>query len=165
MPRKLPRAALCLTVVCWGFLAAGEAAFAQQYGRARAPRQYRGVSKEPYVSPYLNLVRPGGEAGFNYFTLVQPQTQQMQFNQQQVRNVQGLNQQFQQQQAELMSPYGPVGGIRPTGYSGVGFMNYSHYYPGFGGGASAGGRTYSSSSGGGMGMGGMGMGMGGMGFY
>jgi|SRR6185437_2726146 len=145
-------------VAFWAVLALGEPVFSQQMSRPRAPRQYRGVANEPYVSPYLNLVRPGSDPGLNYYTLVQPLLQQQQINLQQNRNVQNLGRQLQQQQAEIMTPYGAVGRLRPTG-RGATFMNYSHYYPGLGAGSSA-GRQYTSAAAGG---GGMNMSMGGMG--
>jgi hypothetical protein len=135
-------------------------AFAQNY-RPRAPRRYRGVTNEPVTSPYLNLVRPDADPGFNYYTLVQPQVQQMDLNQQQVQQNFRFGQQIRQTQADLMTPYGPRTTIRPTGHQAT-RMNYSHYYPSMGGGSSGGGRTYSSSSGGGFGGGGFG-GVGGFG--
>src|SRR3569623_537184 len=134
--RPIRTAALTASAFCCICLLAVKPAFPLQFGRARAPRQYRGVTNEPYVSPYLNLVRPGADPGFNYYTLVQPELQQWQFNQQQRGAVQGLDRRLQQQQAEIMTPYGPVGGIRPTGRSGATRMNYSHYYPDLGSGPS-----------------------------
>lgn len=134
-----------------------------QNGRPRAPRRYRGVTNEPFTSPYLNLVRPDADPGFNYYTLVQPQVQQIDMNQQQVQQNFRFGQQLQQTQAEIMTPYGPRNTIRPTGRLAT-RMNYSHYYPDMGSGPSGGGRKYTSSAGGGgMSMGGMGMGMGGFG--
>ena len=134
-----------------------------QSNRPRAPRRYRGVTNEPYVSPYLQLVRPDSDPGFNYYTLVQPQEQQLQLNQQQLQQNFRFGRQIQQTQAEIMTPYGPRNTIRPTGRVAT-YMNYSHYYPGLsGGGAAGGGRQYRSGGGGGMGMGGMGMGGMGMG--
>jgi hypothetical protein len=156
---RIRSAALTAGVVLGGVLALGEPAFSQQMARPRAPRQYRGVTNEPYVSPYLNIVRPGADPAFNYYTLVQPQLQQQQFNLQQNRNVQNLGRQLQQQEAEIMTPYGAIGRRRSTGRAAT-YMNYSHYYPALGAGPS-GGRRYTSSAGaGGMGMG---MSMGGMG--
>ena len=132
-----------------------------QTTRSRAPRRYRGVANEPYISPYMNLVRPDGDAAFNYSTLVQPQLQQMQFNQQQAQENFAFGRQIQQTQAEIMTPYGLRSTMRPTG--GVATrMNYSHYYPDMGGGPSGGGRKFTSSLGGGGG-GMLGGGMGGTG--
>lgn len=157
MPRG-KSAALILTAVLCGLFAVNEPVYSQQTARSRGPRQYRGVTNEPYVSPYLNIVRPGADPAFNYYTLVQPQLQQQQFNLQESRNVQNLGRQLQQQQTELMTPYGAIGGIRPTGHVAT-YMNYSHYYPALGAGPSAGRRYTSSISRGG----GMGFSMGGMG--
>lgn len=150
----VPATLLAVVLIC-------DQGFAQN-ARPRAPRRYRGVTNEPFTSPYLNLVRPDADPGFNYYTLVQPQVQQMDMNQQQVQQNFRFGQQIQQTQAQAMTPYGPRTTIRPTGRIAT-RMNYSHYYSGLGGGSSGGGRTYTSSSGGG-GMGGFGgMGMGGFG--
>lgn len=158
--RRIGRAVISCAAVTSLFLALGKDACGQ-IRRPQGVRQYRGVTNEPYVSPYLNLIRPGADPGFNYYTLVQPELQQLNFNQQQRGAIQGLGRQLQQQQAEIMTPYGPAGGIRPTG-RGATFMNYSHYYPEMGVGQS-GGRRYQSDSGGGGGFGGAGGGFGGMG--
>ena len=47
--------------------------------RASAQSPY---GQSPVVSPYLNLLRRGGDAGFNYTTLVRPQLEQLRTNQQ-----------------------------------------------------------------------------------
>jgi hypothetical protein len=136
------------------------------------------------VSPYLNLALPTGDAGFNYATLVQPQLQQMRYNQQQTVQTQVLNRELQQQQQGTITPYGPIGGMRPTGGSMATRGNYSHYYPSKGQSMSGGRqRRYQTGIGGaggsamgglgsyvgmrGLGMGGLGMGGLGMGggFY
>lgn len=144
----VPATLLAVVLIC-------DEGFAQN-GRSRAPRRYRSTANEPFTSPYLNLVRPGADPGFNYYTLVQPQVQQQEFAADQTQQNYRFGQQIQQTQAEIMTPYGPRRTIRPTGRLAT-RMNYSHYYSGLGGGASGGGRTYTSSSGGG-GFGGMGMG-------
>src|SRR6185437_16414499 len=41
-------------------------------GGERSPAQYPAYS-QPAVSPYLNLFRPGGTPGANYYNFVQPQ--------------------------------------------------------------------------------------------
>lgn len=156
----VPAASLALVL-----LVAGESF--SQVTRSRAPRRYRGVTNEPYVSPYMNLLLPNTDPGYNYSAFVQPQLQQMQMNQQQAQENFMFGRQIQQTQAEYMTPYGPRNTIRPTGRIAT-RMNYSHFYPDMGGpgGGGGGGRRYTSSMGGGGGMlggGGMGMGMGGMG--
>lgn len=136
----------------------------------RPIRRYQNATAEPFVSPYLNLIRPGADTGLNYATLVQPQLQQQRNSQLQYQQFQSLNRQVQQQQQTMSTPYGPVGGIRGTGERVATRGNYSHYYPALGLGGSGAGKSRNypnpiQSSGGGFGMGmGMGMGMGG-GFY
>jgi len=122
-------------VVAWAAIVAVPAD--AQYRDPRSPRnQY---TPRPTVSPYLNLLRDGGSAGFNYQTLVRPELQfqnelqnerirseegrrrQQQFNQQQQREISGL----QRQQQELVtSPFtlpfadratGAALSMRPTG--------------------------------------------------
>jgi hypothetical protein len=100
----------------------------------------------------LNLIRPGADPGFNYYTLVQPQLQQQQITQQQGSQIRGLNRQLKQQQQNKPTPYGGVRTMRPTG-GGASVQNYSHYYPRKGGGGGA-GRTLSAGIGSGGGMGG-----------
>lgn len=144
--------ALSIAVV----LAADADAFGQTVRRPM--RRYASTVGEPIISPYLNLVRPGTDPGFNYFTLVQPQMQQQRNAEMNASQLQGVNQDLQQAKT---GAYGPTGGLRPTG-RGASYRNYSHFYPamgGQGGGGRAGGarRTYPSaaSAGGGM-FGGMG---------
>ena len=87
------------------------------------------VSQRPTVSPYLNLLRQDtGEAAPNYYSLVKPQIDQIDFNQQQMRQ----NQQMARRMQGIQSrPAYPVAGSQyliPTGHQAV-FMNYLHYYP------------------------------------
>ncbi|HVA49970.1 MAG TPA: hypothetical protein VNH11_26630 [Pirellulales bacterium] len=154
MLKSLFRVSLCGLALVWAF--DGRSIATAQAIRRPGIRRYQSMNTEPIVSPYLNLARPGGDPGFNYFTLVQPQVQQQSYQQTQNAQIRGLNQQLQQQAKE--GPYGPVNTIRPTG-RGASFRSYSHYYPskGAGGGGGAPARNYPSSSGG---SGGMGMGMG-----
>ena len=59
---------------------------------SRSSKPFSSVSSSPTVSPYLNLFREDFDGGgdFNYQTLVRPQLQQQQYNQQ-----------FQRQNLEL----------------------------------------------------------------
>lgn len=163
MQRLTPRS----VILVWAglLLVAALPASAQSPRRRSGVRRYPSVTSEPLVSPYLNLALPTGDPGFNYMTLVQPQLQQQRYNQQQTAQTQLFNRELQQQEHAFMTPYGPIGGIRPTGGIAATFQNYSHYYPSKGQGASGGRpRQYRVSglggaAGGGMGMGGMGMGM------
>src|SRR5262249_15126384 len=100
-------------------------------GRQRLGKPFSSVSQTPTVSPYLNLFREGiGEANdFDYQTLVRPQVQQQQ-----------MNQQFERQQLELarrvqkisaQSDYKNPAGAEdqyPTGHQTV-FGQHGHYYP------------------------------------
>lgn len=144
----------------------GRASSANAQAGRRPIRRYQNVTAEPFVSPYLNLIRPGADPGFNYSTLVQPQIQQQRNSQLQYQQFQNLNRQVQQQQEVITSPYGSVGKLRATGERVASHGNYSHYYPALSGaGAGAGkSRNYPNpiqGMGGGFGMGAFGMGMGG----
>jgi hypothetical protein len=82
------------------------------------------------VSPYLNLFREDLEGGgdFNYNTLVRPQLQQQQFNQQVQR--QGLALERQLQSFAAQSDFNPQGSTTqlPTGHQTV-FRYYGRYHP------------------------------------
>lgn len=150
----------CFALV--GILSLGHGAAAWGQGTRRPMRRYQSSANEPFVSPYMNLALPTGNPGLNYFSLVQPQLQQMRTNETNASRIYGLNQDLQQAKS---GAYGPTGGIRPTGRAAT-YGNYSHYYPSMGGGGGAGGpggggrggpaRNYPSPVGVG-GMGGMGM--------
>ncbi|MGH7136681.1 MAG: hypothetical protein ACREHD_13140 [Pirellulales bacterium] len=156
IPASCLSLALCLLVVHFANQPANG-----QGSRRRPIRSYRNATQEPFVSPYLNLLRPGDPA-FNYSTTVQPQLIQQQNSRMQQQEIRNLNRQVQYQQDVIETPYGQVGGLRPTSRKAATYGNYSHYYPARGQGASVGKppRNYPSpvSTTGGMGMGGMGMG-------
>lgn len=143
------RAPLVILATWLGVLVGSECdtAFAQA-GR-RPMRRYQSTVGEPFISPYLNLARPGADPGFNYFTLVQPQMQQQRNNEINASRIQGVNSDLQQAKS---SAYGPVQRIRPTGGAAT-FRNYSHFYPSLGGGGGAGRRFASSANSGAGGMG------------
>jgi hypothetical protein len=95
-------------------------------------KPFSSVSSSPTVSPYLNLFREDLDGGsdFNYQTLVRPQLQQQQFNQQIERQNLELSRRVQSISAQ--SPYkNPAGSesIYPTGHQTVSGY-YSHFYPG-----------------------------------
>ena len=86
------------------------------------------TNPRPVYSPYLNLTRPGGSVGANYYGLVRPQVDAQ-------RNIMLL-----QQQAQMMGiapeafadPFGVLGHPDPassltTGHSAV-YLNTGHYY-------------------------------------
>lgn len=80
--------------------------------------------QRPTISPYLNMVRPGGNPALNYYGLVRPQMQSartMQVFQQELTTV--ANGVFPAAQQS-----GPQGNLPITGHS-VSFYNYSTYFP------------------------------------
>ena len=99
---------------------------------SRSAKPFSSVTSSPTVSPYLNLFRDDfdGSGDFNYQTLVRPQLQQQQLNQQfQNQNLE-LSQRVQQISAQ--SPYQNAAGseaIYPTGHQ-TAFGYHSHFYPG-----------------------------------
>jgi hypothetical protein len=99
-------------------------------GGSAAPKPFNSYSPAPTVSPYLNLFREDIEGGgdFNYNTLVRPQLQQQQFNQQVQR--QGLELERRLQSFAAQSDFNPQGSTSqlPTGHQTV-FRYYGRYYP------------------------------------
>jgi hypothetical protein len=102
-------------------------------GVGNASKPFSSYSSSPTVSPYLNLFREDLEGGgdLNYNTLVRPQLQQQQFNQQVQRQNMQLAQRLQSISAR--SDFN-VQGARdqfPTGHKTV-YFYHSHFYPSFG---------------------------------
>jgi hypothetical protein len=99
-------------------------------GPSAAPKPFTSYSPAPTVSPYLNLFREDFEGGgdLNYNTLVRPQLQQQQFNQQVQR--QGLAMERQLQAFAAQSDFNPQGSTSqlPTGHQTV-YRYYGRYYP------------------------------------
>jgi hypothetical protein len=93
-------------------------------------KPFSNFSQGPAISPYLNLFRvdQNGFQGFNYSTLVQPQLQQLQVNQQQQR--QNLQTTRRLQAIAAQADYNPQGtkDELPTGHQTV-FQYYGHYFP------------------------------------
>ncbi|MCI0353163.1 MAG: hypothetical protein L0Z53_27405, partial [Acidobacteriales bacterium] len=83
-----------------------------------ANKPFSSFSPSPTVSPYLNLFREDldGNSDFNYQTLVRPQLQQQQFNQQQQRQNLDINARLQQISAQ--ADFNPQGSQSqyPTGH-------------------------------------------------
>lgn len=93
-------------------------------------KPFSGFSQGPAISPYLNLFRvdQNGFQGFNYSTLVQPQLQQQQVNQQVQRQNMTTNRRIQAIAAsEEFNPQG-ARDVYPTGHQTV-FGYYDHFYP------------------------------------
>lgn len=97
------------------------------WGQFMYPQRNINPTPAPSISPYLNLVRPGGIPAFNYLTLVQPELQ--------IRNQQ---QQFQmqfgqtQQQINTLNTNQKMLALPPTGHQ-AGFMTHTRYFMNMGG--------------------------------
>jgi hypothetical protein len=99
-------------------------------GGSAASKPFTSYSPSPTVSPYLNLFREDLEGGgdFNYNTLVRPQLQQQQFNQQVQRQNLAVERQLQAFAAQGdFNPQGSTSQL-PTGHQTV-FRYYGRYYP------------------------------------
>jgi len=101
-------------------------------GPSRSSKPFSSLSTSPTVSPYLNLFREdfSGSSDFNYQTLVRPQLQQQQVNQQLERQNLELSRRVQAISAQ--SAYqNPAGSEQqhPTGHQTV-FGYYGRFYPG-----------------------------------
>ena len=99
---------------------------------SRSPKPFSSVSSSPTVSPYMNLFREDFDGGgdFNYQTLVRPQLQQQQLNQQFQRENMELARRVQSisAQSDYQNPAGSES-INPTGHQ-TAFGAYLHFYPG-----------------------------------
>lgn len=97
----------------------------------RSAKPFNSVSSSPTVSPYMNLFREDldGNSDLNYQTLVRPQFQQMQQNQQFERQNMELNYKVQSisAQSAFQNPAGSEN-IYPTGHQ-TAFGYYGRYYP------------------------------------
>jgi hypothetical protein len=98
----------------------------------RAAKPFQSVSSSPTVSPYMNLFREDFDGGgdLNYQTLVRPQFQQLQQNQQFQRDLMEQNYKVQKISAQtaFQNPAGSES-IYPTGHQ-TAFGYYGRYYPG-----------------------------------
>jgi hypothetical protein len=96
----------------------------------RGSKPFSSVQSQPTVSPYLNLFRTDLSTGgnFNYSTLVQPQLQQQQLNQQLERQALQTNRRLQAIAAQ--PDFNPAGSKDeyPTGHQTV-FSYTGHYFP------------------------------------
>lgn len=94
-----------------------------------ASKPFSGYNPSPTVSPWLNLFREdfGGNSDLNYQTLVRPQLQQQQFNQQMQREAYESSRRLQSLAAS--SAYNIQGSTTqpPTGHQSA-FMYYGRYY-------------------------------------
>jgi hypothetical protein len=94
-------------------------------------KPFSSVSSSPAVSPYMNLFRDdfGDASDLNYQTLVRPQLQQQQYNQQFQRQNMELSSRVQKisAQSAFQNPSGSES-MYPTGHP-TAFGGYSHFYP------------------------------------
>jgi hypothetical protein len=96
----------------------------------RSSKPFSSFSPSPTTSPYLNLFREDIEGGgdFNYQTLVRPQLQQQQFNQQIERQNLEISRRLQAYSAQgAFRPEGDRNQI-PTGHRSM-FLYFSHFHP------------------------------------
>jgi hypothetical protein len=101
-----------------------------QPGGSNLNKPFSNFSASPTTSPYLNLFRDdfGGNSDLNYNTLVRPQLQQQQFNQQVQR--QGVEMTRRLQSIAAQGAFNPQGSKDqyPTGHQTV-FKYYGHFHP------------------------------------
>jgi hypothetical protein len=99
-------------------------------GASVAGKPFASFSPTPTTSPYLNLFREDREGGgdLNYNTLVRPQLQQQQFNEQVQR--QAIEVQRRLQAISAQSDFNPRGSESqmPTGHQTV-YRYYGRFYP------------------------------------
>ena len=99
-------------------------------GGAYRSKPFSSYSPQPTVSPYMNLFRVdlGGSSDFNYSTLVRPQLQQQQVNEQLER--QNLQNARRLQSIAAQADFNPEGSKDqyPTGHQ-TAFGYTGHYYP------------------------------------
>ncbi|MBN1853883.1 MAG: hypothetical protein JW829_14210 [Pirellulales bacterium] len=95
----------------------------------RVNKPFTYVTQQPTVSPYLNLLREDltGEAAPNYYSLVKPQLDQINFNAQQMRQNQLMARRIQGIQSQSAFPVSGSQYLIPTGHP-FAYMNYLHYY-------------------------------------
>ncbi len=97
-------------------------------------KPFSGYSAPPTISPYVNLFRTdanGAQNAFNYTTLVRPELQQQQINQQLQRQQTQESRQLQRIAAQpQLNPQGSKD-LYPTGHETT-FQYYGHYYSGMG---------------------------------
>jgi hypothetical protein len=93
-------------------------------------KPFSGFSRGPAISPYLNLFRvdQNGFQGFNYSTLVQPQLQQQQVNQQLERQTLTTTRRLQAISAQADYNVQGAKDQFPTGHQ-TAFQYLGHFYP------------------------------------
>ena len=123
MTRSLSLIALTITLLLSAASWASAQNYGQMYGGLRRPQPTR----QPAVSPYLNLLQfqdASDESIPVYQTLVRPFVEQRRLNQYQTNQVY----QLQQQVARNAAQSGGTGQLRQTGHTTI-YGNHSHYFP------------------------------------
>ncbi|MDZ4779294.1 MAG: hypothetical protein SGJ19_03475 [Planctomycetia bacterium] len=123
MKRSIPLFALTTTIL----LSAASWANAQNYGQMYSSMHRPTPTRQPTVSPYLNLLQfqdASDESIPVYQTLVRPFVDQRRLNQHQVNQVY----QLQQQVARNAVQSGGTDRLRQTGHTTI-YGNHSHYFP------------------------------------
>ncbi len=127
----------CVRMVIAAAICVSAASAAWGQGRSSAPTQVpRYVPSSPTVSPYVNLLNRNGSVAGNYFGLVRPlqrqaainarQTQIIESQEQQLREVQNQQQQQMFEQPDV-KPTGTAGWFQNMGATSP-YMVNSHYY-------------------------------------
>ncbi len=116
----------CWTVLGMVFALGGLSgtAHAQFKGTSRPFESY---ARKPAVSPYMNLINNNNGVATNYQSLVRPQLDQNNFNNQSSAAIKSLQRQAGASQNSKSSSEGNLK-LRATGHAAV-RGNYSHYYP------------------------------------
>jgi hypothetical protein len=127
-------------------VAGASTAQAQQFGGYTRPPTAPGY--RPPVSPYLNILRPGGNPAVNYYNLTRPQQQFGASIAQNQADLLALQQQQQPQGGDLggqtSSGVGPITGHRSSFYNYGHYYNFSPFRANVVGGASSSGPTFGS---------------------
>lgn len=119
---------LCIAAMVALLLSLAQPGFAQARRHVRPP-----IAKyQPYTSPYLGMLGPGG-AAYGYFTLAQPQEQYQQSQYTLSRNMMDfqnqVNKNFDQAAKELQQTQSVRRSIGTTGHP-TSFMSPGKYFPG-----------------------------------
>ncbi len=95
----------------------------------RAGKPFQTITRDPTVSPYLNLYRDetNSEAAPNYFSFVRPQLDQIETNRRQMRELQQISRKMQNTSPAMGGPATQPMGASPSGRV-AHFMDTGQYY-------------------------------------
>jgi hypothetical protein len=111
--------------ICVGTVNVSTIGWAQGYGRKREVHPY--TTSPPVVSPYLNLLRPGGTPFENYFLHTQPQLRQREENARQAIATQRLRRDLGSLESRAVQGHFAAPSIRPTGAAAQ-FQTHRSYF-------------------------------------